>query len=104
MGSPVKERGEELYPAGWGPEPYQAGNMPPGAEAGRTIKLLASKKEIAYLAAKGNEARLALIPLKLYLKGGMIKAGIGVARGKRKYDKRETIKKRDEERRLRRTL
>lgn len=101
-GSHALVRGSELFLVGLDIEPYQPGNMPTGAERGRTIKLLASRKEIYHLSGKAEESRTTLVPLQLYTKGGTIKLELGIARGKKKYDKRESIKRRDEERMMRR--
>lgn len=68
----------------------------------RTRKLLLHKTEIRKLAAKLNEQGFTLIPLRVYIKDGKIKMTLGLARGKRKYDKRDTIRKRDQDRELRR--
>ena len=68
----------------------------------RRRQLLLHKKEIARLAKEQAERGIAIIPLKVYLKHGFAKVLIGVGQGKKKYDKRETIKKRDQERELRR--
>ena len=66
----------------------------------RVRKLLLHKQEIKRLNAKVNEKGHSLIPLKLYFKDGKAKLTIALARGKRKYDKREAIKRRDEQREL----
>ena len=68
----------------------------------RIRKLLLHKTEIRKLAAKLNEQGFTLIPLRVYIKDGKIKITLGLARGKRKYDKRDTIRKRDQDRELRR--
>ncbi len=68
----------------------------------RTRKLLLHKTEIRKLSTKLNEQGFTLIPLRVYIKDGKIKMTLGLARGKRKYDKRETIRNRDQERELRR--
>ncbi len=70
----------------------------------RPRKLLLHKREIKRLYAKVNEKGHSLIPLKLYFKGGKAKLTIALAKGKRKYDKREAIKRRDEQRDLDREL
>jgi SsrA-binding protein len=67
-------------------------------------KLLLHKKQIAYLFGKSKEKGLAIIPLKIYTKNRLIKLEIGVAQGKKKYDKREKIKKREIDRDLRRKI
>jgi SsrA-binding protein len=61
----------------------------------RSRKLLLNKAEIKRLAKKINERGLTLIPLKIYFKNGKIKVRIGLAKGKKLYDKRDDIKKRD---------
>jgi SsrA-binding protein len=66
----------------------------------RVRKLLLHKKEIKRLYGKVNEKGQSLIPLKVYFKNGKAKATIALARGKRKYDKRETIRDRAEKRDL----
>lgn len=68
----------------------------------RSRRLLLHKKEIRRLAKAEQERGITIIPLKVYLKHGFAKVLIGVAKGKKQYDKRETIKKRDQERELRR--
>ena len=64
--------------------------------------LLLKKKEIAYLRGKLHEKGLTIVPLSVYTKNRLIKVEIAVARGKHEYDKRETIKKRDAEREIKR--
>ena len=70
----------------------------------RVRKLLLHKREIKRLYAKVNEKGHSLIPLKLYFKDGKAKLTIALAKGKRKYDKREAIKRRDEQRNFDREL
>jgi SsrA-binding protein len=64
----------------------------------RPRKLLLHKYEIKKLYGKLNEQGMSLIPLKLYFKDGKVKISLGVAKGKKKYDKRATIRERDEKR------
>ena len=78
---------------------YEEGNIFNHSED-RTRKLLAHKKEILKLKSKVELDGYTLIPLKMYFKEGKLKVLIGVARGKKNYDKRETIKKRDIEREM----
>ena len=78
---------------------YKEGNQFNHEET-RTRKLLLHKKEISKLKDKVEIQGYTLIPLKVYFKDGIAKVLIGVARGKKNYDKRETIKKRDMEREL----
>ncbi|WEV37390.1 SsrA-binding protein SmpB [Lactobacillus sp. ESL0677] len=68
----------------------------------RSRRLLLHKKELTRLAKEQSERGIAIVPLKVYLKHGFAKVLIGVGQGKKQYDKRETIKKRDQERELRR--
>ena len=68
----------------------------------RPRKLLLHKNEIKKLYSKVNEKGSSLIPLRVYFKGGKVKITLAVAKGKRKYDKRETIRKRDEKREIER--
>jgi SsrA-binding protein len=66
----------------------------------RTRKLLLHRQEIKRLYSKVNEKGHTLVPLKLYFKGGKVKLSLGLVKGKRQYDKRESIKRRDEKRDL----
>jgi SsrA-binding protein len=66
----------------------------------RTRKLLLHKQEIKRLYSKVNEKGHTLVPLKLYFVGGKVKLSIGLVKGKRQYDKRDAIKRRDEKRDL----
>ena len=84
--------------------PYQPKNTPADYDPQRSRRLLLKKSEITYLIGKLQSERLTVVPLKLYNKGGRIKVELGLARGKRKYEKRETIKKRETQREIRRTL
>lgn len=66
----------------------------------RVRKLLLHRYEIKKLYGKMNERGYALIPLRLYFRDGKVKMELALAKGKRKYDKRESIKRRDEQRDL----
>ena len=77
---------------------YQPKNAPPGYNPEKTRKLLLNKKELDYLAGKVKERGFSLIPLKVYDSNGRIKLEFGLAKGKKKFDKKEKIKKRDVER------
>ncbi len=76
--------------------PYAA--QVPGENPERERKLLLHAKEIAYLRSKLEERGLTVIPLSLYTKGPRIKLEIAIAKGKKTYDKRESIKKRERQR------
>jgi SsrA-binding protein len=73
-------------------------------EPSRPRKLLLHKREIKNLTSKANEKGLTLVPLKLYIKGGVAKIEVGLAKGKKIYDKRQSIAKRDSNRDVARTL
>lgn len=103
-GGHVVIRGGEAYVVGISISPYQEANEPKGYDPERVRKLLLSKKELAQLETKGEQAGLTLVPLKLYNKGRKIKLELALARGKKKQDKRESIKKRDTKRDIDRIL
>jgi len=66
----------------------------------RNRKLLLNKREIRKIKQELQEKGLTLVPLKIYFKGSLIKLEIGIAKGKKLFDKRESIKKREVERKL----
>jgi SsrA-binding protein len=68
----------------------------------RERKLLLHKAEIARIESKVQEKGLTLVPLELYFKNGRAKVRLGVARGKRRHDKRETIRRREQDREMQR--
>jgi len=84
--------------------PWQPKNAPTDYNSERSRKILLNKKEIDYLFGKSQEKGFSLIPLKVYSKSGKIKLEFGLAKGKKKFDKKEKIKKRDIERDTRREL
>ena len=93
----IKDGEVFIYQMHIGPYPFAYyGNHDPL----RPRKLLLHKQEIKRLYAKVNEKGRSLIPLKLYFKNGKAKLSLALAKGKRKYDKREAIKRRDEQRDL----
>ena len=71
-----------------------------GHEPTRPRKLLLHRREIDQLARKVAERGLTLVPLRLYFKGHLVKVDLGLARGKRAYDKRQAVAKRDAEREM----
>jgi SsrA-binding protein len=83
--------------------PYDAASRE-NPDSKRERKLLLHRAEIARLDGKVKERGLTLIPLSLYFKGGRAKVELGLCRGKRAHDKRETIRKRESDRELARTL
>ncbi len=83
--------------------PYTHGNRY-NHDPERVRKLLLHRREIRRLYGKARERGMTLVPLKLYFRHGRVKVEIGVGRGKKLYDKREAIKKRDDERTMQRDL
>ena len=77
--------------------PYENGNNF-NHEPNRTRKLLLHKKEIRRMSQKAKEKAMTIVPTKVYLKKGKVKIEIALAKGKKLFDKRETIKRRDDER------
>ncbi len=84
--------------------PYQPANAPPNYQPDRPRQLLLTRKEINSLSSQTEQGGLTLVPLKLYTKKGRIKVEIALARGKKKFDKREKIKRREIDQRIRRAL
>jgi SsrA-binding protein len=80
--------------------PYSHGNRQ-NHDPTRTRKLLLHRKEIRKLIGKTQEKGLTLVPLRVYLRRGKIKVELGVARGKRLYDKRETKRRKEMDREAR---
>jgi len=103
-GSYVVLKGKEVYLIGATIPPYQPKNTPEDYDPARSRKLLLKKSEIKELLGKSKEKGLTLIPLKIYTKYAKIKLEFGVGKGKKKTDKRETIKKREIEREIEREL
>ena len=84
--------------------PYQPGNTPQGYDAERTRKLLLTQKELATLSVNEEKKGLTVVPLSVYTKNRKLKLQIAIARGKKKYDKREDLKKKDAKREIDRSL
>ncbi|MBI2609670.1 SsrA-binding protein SmpB [Candidatus Giovannonibacteria bacterium] len=97
-------RSGEAYLVGMDIPPYQPNNTPKDYERERTRKLLLHKDEISRLAGRAEERGLTVIATKVYTLGGRIKVEIAVVRGKKKFEKRDKIKKRDIEREIGKTL
>ncbi|MFA6463731.1 MAG: SsrA-binding protein SmpB [Candidatus Paceibacterota bacterium] len=97
-------RGGEAFLVGADIPAFQAKNAPGSYERMRNRKLLLTKPEIAKLALASETKGLTLVPISLYNKNQKIKLNLAIARGKKKFDKRESIKKRDTDREMRRTL
>lgn len=102
-GSFVKIIGSEAYLINAKIFPYEYAK-PEDYDPRRTRKLLLHKKEILALKTKTEGAKLAIVPLSLYLSDGLIKLGLGLGKGKKQYEKREAIKKRDIQREIEQDL
>jgi SsrA-binding protein len=103
-GSHIIVRGGEVFVINMQIPPYQPANTPKDYDPARSRRLLLTKKEIENLGKMEEQKGLTIVPLSVYNKGRKLKVEIAIVRGKKKYDKRETIKKRDTEREIRRTL
>ncbi|MEI6396453.1 MAG: SsrA-binding protein SmpB [Candidatus Taylorbacteria bacterium] len=99
-GAYIIVRGGEAYAVNIFIPPYQEKNTPGGYEPRRNRRLLLKKEEIATIA--GDD--LTIVPISIYNKGGFIKVSVAIVRGKKKYDKRETTKKRETDREVRRVM
>ncbi|MGB7443645.1 MAG: SsrA-binding protein SmpB, partial [Coleofasciculaceae cyanobacterium] len=84
--------------------PYESSSLYFNHEPRRTRKLLLHKREIRKLIGKVEQEGLTLIPLKMYLKRGLVKVTIALGKGKKLHDKRETIKRRQDNREMARAL
>ena len=87
----------EVFVYGMHVSPYEKGNIF-NKDPLRTRKLLLHQYEIRKIAGKIAEKGYTLVPLKVYFKGSLVKVEIGIAKGKKLYDKRETIAKKDQRR------
>ena len=97
----VALHGTEVIAYGLHISPYEKGNIF-NRDPLRPKKLLLHKYEINKLAGKIAEKGYTLVPLKVYIKGDLIKVEIGLARGKKLYDKRQDIAKKDQRREVER--
>ena len=96
-------RNGEVYLVGAHISPYSHGNITNHSPL-RERKLLLKSAEIKRLQGKVMEKGLTLVPIRLYLKGRLIKLELGVGRGKKLVDKRDTIKKREQDREVQRAI
>jgi SsrA-binding protein len=83
---------------------YQPKNAPSDYDPEKSRKLLLKKTEIKHLIGKVSERGIALIPLKIYVKNAMVKLEFGIAKGRKKFSKKEMIKKRENQREVQREL
>lgn len=103
-GAHVIIRAGEAFLVGASIPPFQPANTPEDYDPTRTRRLLLQKKELSELEKSLQTRGLTVVPISMYNKGRFIKLDLALARGKKKFDKRETIKKRDVERDLGRSL
>jgi SsrA-binding protein len=103
-GSYVSYKGNELFLKNFYLPPYQEKNTPKDYNPSRDRKLLLTRKEINYILSKIKQPGLTIIPVKIYKKNRLIKIEIAIAKGLKKYEKREKIKRREFERQKQRAL
>ncbi len=101
-GAFVVVRGGEVFLINANIPPYQPQNVPKDYDPLRNRKLLLTKKEIVELADGEKNKSLTIVPISVYNKNRKIKVEIALVKGKKKFDKRETIKKRETDREVRR--
>ncbi len=99
----ARVEGGELYLFNMHISPYDPGNRF-NHEPRRTRKLLMHKAEIGRLAGTVQQKGYTLVPLKVYLRRGLVKVELGLAQGKRLYDKRRSIAERDQQREMGRAV
>lgn len=100
----VTVHGRELYLTNAHISPYKFAGKLPGYNPTRPRKLLLRKREINHLIGKIKEKGLTLVPVRMYTKGRLVKLEFGVGKGKKQFDKRQDIKKREDTRQINRTL
>lgn len=96
--------GDELWLEGVHIAPYQFANGVGAHDPDRRRKLLLHRDEIDKLAARMNQERLAVVPLRLYFRDGRAKVELGIGRGRQKGDKRQALAERDSQREMERAL
>lgn len=101
-GAFVIARGGEVFLINANIPPYQAKNAPTDYDPLRNRKLLLTKKEIVGLSGSEKNKSLTIVPISVYNKNRKVKVEIALVKGKKRIDKRETIKKRETDRELRR--
>ena len=103
-GAYVVVKNREVFLVGANIPPYQPKNTPKDYNPERSRKLLLKKAEIKYLIGKIKQKGLTIVPLRVYNIRGRIKLEFAIAKGKKSFDKREVIKKREDEREMERKL
>ncbi len=104
LGARVVVRGGEAFVVGMTIPPYQAMNTPKEYDPERSRRLLLTKKEIAVLSSAESKKGLTIVPIEVFLSRNLIKVRIIIARGKKKADQREDLKRREAEREAERTM
>ncbi|WP_033543534.1 SsrA-binding protein SmpB [Planococcus sp. CAU13] len=99
----VRIRGGEAWISNMHISPYEQGNIF-NHDPTRSRKLLLHKKQIRELESHAKEQGVTIVPLKMYLKDGFAKVLIGVGKGKKNYDKREDLKRKDAKREIDRAM
>ncbi len=100
----VQERDGELWLIGVHISPYEQGSLFGHSDPMRPRKLLLHKREIAQIISQSRERGYTVIPTMVFLQHGRAKVEIALAKGKKEYDKRDTIAKRDADREIRRIM
>lgn len=103
-GARVVARGGEAYLVGATIPAWQIANAPKGYDPERPRRLLLTRKEIAHISSTEGEKGLTAVPISVYSKNRMLKLGVAIARGRKKHDKRDVIKKRETDRHIARSL
>ncbi len=103
-GARVVARGGEAYLVGATIPAWQPANAPKSYDPERARRLLLKSKEIDLIRGAESEKGLTIVPLSVYNKGRNLKLSLGIARGKKMGDKRQSIKEREEKVRIRRSL
>lgn len=100
----VVQEGSEVFIVKMFIPPYQAKNTSPAYDPYHRRRLLLRKSEIDRMVREKESAGLTVVPISLYDKSRLIKVELALVRGKKKHDKRETIKKREADREIRRAF
>jgi len=95
--------GDDLYVYGMHISPYEHGNRW-NTDSTRPRRLLLHREELRRWIGKTTQKGLTIIPLQLYFKGSRVKLEVGLCQGKKLYDKRETIKRREQDREMQRAV
>ncbi len=103
-GARVLVRGGEAYIVGMSIPPYQVANTPAGYEPEATRRLLLNKAEIAEILDAESKKGLTVVPFEVYNNGRNLKLRIAIVRGKNKKDKREDLKRKDDEREIQQAM